>query len=481
MSSDGGAGGDTPAGSGAGGNGSAGSGAEGIGDGELLRIFAGLERYATISLAVSGGSDSLAMMHLVAQWRRQHAKLGLLVPPLPLVLTVDHRLRPEAADEARLVASEAGFLGFPHETLIWEGDKPESGLQAAAREARYRLMAQRLATCPAPIAILTAHTQSDQAETLLMRLARGSGLEGLSGMARRRALSDTPRIDLVRPLLDISADRLRETLRTPPPRQWVEDPTNADLHHERPRWRASQPALSALGLTDAPLARSARRLRRACEAIQWATHRLADTALREVPGLSATIDAAALFAAPAELRIQLIAKVLDRYGGSHPQARLSEVERLMSRLERDEMGLTLGGCQVRRDRDRIVVWREVGRDGLPAIVLRPGERAVWDQRFEVFIGPPIEPGQVRPETFVVRALNPAEWAALTRAHGLSTPRDQPLLTAPAVVSGEMAGNPAAAQILAHPLAGYDGTGRVRFNLTGLTAFGRPAPAVLEPP
>ena len=143
---------------------------------ELAAIFANLARYPRVALAVSGGADSVALMLLVHDW------LDLLsTGPQITILTVDHRLREAAASEAEWVKREAQALGFPHETLVWEGEKPNSGLQAGARHARYGLMTAycRAASIPA---IATAHSCDDQAETFVMRLARGSGLDGLAAM-----------------------------------------------------------------------------------------------------------------------------------------------------------------------------------------------------------------------------------------------------------------------------------------------------------
>ena len=145
---------------------------------ELAGLFGGaLGASDRVGLAVSGGSDSTALMVLFADWLAQCGQ-GTL-PFMPTVLTVDHRLRPQSAREAQAVARRAQELGFRHATLVWEEEKPASGLQAAARGARYRLLADYAGrhgiTC-----LLTGHTADDQAETLLMRLTRGSGLDGLA-------------------------------------------------------------------------------------------------------------------------------------------------------------------------------------------------------------------------------------------------------------------------------------------------------------
>ena len=143
-------------------------------------------------------------MWLAARWRR-----ALKKGPRLIAVTVDHGLRPEAAREAREVKRLAGTLEVPHRTLRWTGTKPNTGLPAAAREARYRLLAQA-ARASGATHILTAHTRDDQAETLLMRMLRGSGIAGLAAMTRE---TDRGGVRLARPLLDVSKSQLIATLK----------------------------------------------------------------------------------------------------------------------------------------------------------------------------------------------------------------------------------------------------------------------------
>jgi len=141
-------------------------------------LFAHWRAAPALVLAVSGGPDSLALMWLAARWRR-----ALSRGPRLIAVTVDHGLRPEAAREARDVKRLAQTLDVPHRTLRWTGAKPNTGLPAAARAARYRLLA-KAAQASGATHVLTAHTRDDQAETLLMRILRGSGIAGLAAMAR---------------------------------------------------------------------------------------------------------------------------------------------------------------------------------------------------------------------------------------------------------------------------------------------------------
>lgn len=377
-----------------------------ITDAELDGLFGGLVAWPVVALAVSGGSDSLALLHLFARWRlcRDDA-------PNAIVLTIDHGLRPGSASEACFVADQVRRLGFFHETLVWEGPKPSSGIAKAARDARYRLLAERLALEPAsPRAIVTAHTQDDQGETLLMRLARGSGLEGLAAMKPARLLLQQTQVWLVRPLLGVPKSRLEATL-SAAGQTWINDPTNTDPAFERPRLRQSAALREQAGLSNAALSRTAQRLARANEALDHATDSLDASAVRHDPGLSATLDRALFAASPLELRIRLLDRLLRHYGGCHPAAQLGEIERLADHLARSPKATTLGGCRISPAAQTLIICREPGRHGLPVLELAPGQYVTWDHRFEVSLG------HDAPGPCTVRALNEAEWTALRSSFG----------------------------------------------------------------
>src|SRR6187551_3981165 len=210
-------------------------------------LFADWKTAPALLLAVSGGPDSIALMWLAARWR-----LGLPRGPRLVAVTVDHGLRAEAAAEAREVKRLARTLGLEHRTLRWTGVKPKAGLPAAARSARYRLLA-RAARQSGATHILTAHTRDDQAETVLMRLLRGSGIAGLAAMARE---SERDGVLLARPFLDVAKSQLIATL-TRARLGFADDPTNRDLHFTRPRLRALMPVLAAEGGDPRNLARLA--------------------------------------------------------------------------------------------------------------------------------------------------------------------------------------------------------------------------------
>ena len=182
-------------------------------------LFADWKHANGLVLAVSGGPDSIALMWLAARWRRSISR-----GPDLLAVTVDHGLRAESAREARDVKRLARALDVPHRTMRWTGEKPKSGVPAAAREARYRLLAGAARQSGASH-ILTAHTRDDQAETLLMRLVRGSGISGLAAMARE---SEREGVFIARPFLNVSKSRLIATL-AKANIAYADDPTNRDV------------------------------------------------------------------------------------------------------------------------------------------------------------------------------------------------------------------------------------------------------------
>ena len=203
-----------------------------------------------IAVAVSGGPDSVALLLLAAA----------AFPGRTTALTVDHGLRPAAADEAANVARQCAAAGIPHQILHWTGAKPTANIQAAARAARYRLMADWCAA-HGTVLLLTAHHADDQAETLLMRLARGSGSPGLAGIRARRDLGQG--VTLVRPLLTVR----RADLST---NGWqvANDPTNHDPHYDRTHARRLLACTE--WLDPARLAAAASHLAQAEAALVWA-------------------------------------------------------------------------------------------------------------------------------------------------------------------------------------------------------------------
>jgi tRNA(Ile)-lysidine synthase len=353
-----------------------------IADAEADRLLAALADLDAAVLAVSGGADSMALMLLAREWARRRDACQLRSPEL-LVATVDHGLRAGSADEAGQVGVLAARLGLAHVVLHWAGCKPATGLQEQAREARYALLAGLVAArfpAVAGAAVVTAHTLEDQSETLLMRLARGSGVDGLAAIGPEATLSG---VKVMRPLLAVSHRRLVATLRAAGI-GWIEDPSNDMEAFERVRLRRARATLDALGLTPGKVSLSAARLRRAREALEWQGRaeyaRLAD----EHSGTYVSIARSGFEALPEELCLRLLNAGLECMRGASPVPRLAAVEAMCDALASGHVGdRTLGGCIVELARDAVRIYREPGRAGLPTLELVPGDWAVWDARFKV--------------------------------------------------------------------------------------------------
>jgi len=356
---------------------------------EATELLAPLKAFPRVALAVSGGPDSLALMHFAA-WCRAAERSG----PEPLVLTVDHGLRASSRDEALMVGRMASSLRLPHTILTWDAGTHSTNLQARARTARYDLMAAHCQASDIP-ALVTAHHLDDQAETFLMRLKRGSGLDGLAAIPERGVWGG---VVLLRPLLDVPKARLIATL-ADKGIGFVSDPSNADHRFERARVRGSSEALAALGLTPEALALSARRLRRAREALDHAAENFLTTYGEVSEAGYAAIDRKALRLAPQEIALRALSRLISMVGGADEPLRLAKLEALLAALAKTPAKAhTLGRCRIQPFSGRFGIFREVRAKVLPVTRVLPGERTLWDNRFR------IELGRNEHEPVTVRAL-----------------------------------------------------------------------------
>ena len=328
-------------------------------DAEASALFSGLEGLRGLLLAVSGGADSTALLVIAARWAKDLKKRRQRAPKL-LAVTVDHGLRPEAKREAAAVKRLARELGIAHRTLSWRGTKPTTGLQEMARIARYRLLAEA-ATHAGYEHIVTAHTLDDQAETVLFRLARGSGLTGLAGMAHASAvpIGAGTAIFLVRPLLPISKARLLATLKAAGVAH-CEDPSNLDPRFARPRLRALMPHLASEGLDARCLARLAARMRRAEATVEFAVA-AARAALAPGPwreGEPIAFASEQFDDLPAEVGLRLLGRAIAHAGNEGP-VELGKLEWLYQALSTSRAPLrrTLAGAVVTLRGGRLVVER----------------------------------------------------------------------------------------------------------------------------
>lgn len=320
-----------------------------------------------LGIALSGGGDSAALLQLAAIWAKPR---GIRLA----AATVDHGLRPESGQEAICAGETCAHLGIPHHILTWH-DHPASGnLLEAAREARHKLLSQ-WARAHDLGAIATGHTEDDLAETLLMRLRRGSGLDGLAAMAEASIIEGCL---WLRPLLACSRQGLREWLEARN-LDWIDDPSNTNPRYERARIRA---AMQTLGLDAAAIARSARLLADARDALNAAALALVQDATAQNMVLSVGLHP--LLTAPAELRRRvLLAAIAWVAGGGHPP-RQSGVEAALAALYAGKR-TNLSGVTMTPKKDRLIFMRE------PAFAQRaapPDANGIWDRRFRIApIGP----------------------------------------------------------------------------------------------
>jgi tRNA(Ile)-lysidine synthase len=288
---------------------------------ELDSLFKNFSGCSRILLAISGGPDSTALMLLAARWRDANKNAPKLI-----AATVDHRLRPEAKREAAQVAKLARKLKIPHHVLSWRGKKPKAGLQEAARTARYELLIE-LARKMGTEAIVTAHTQDDQAETMLHRIGRGSGVTGLAGI---RGKSERNGIVILRPLLGIPKTKLESILHREKI-SFAVDPTNSDHKFLRPRLRQLAPMLAKEGIDSARLSLLAKRLARAEAAIEMAVSEAHPRATLPSSGNSVRYDARTLFAFPEEISLRLVGRAVAHAGHEGP-VELGKLEALHAAL-----------------------------------------------------------------------------------------------------------------------------------------------------
>jgi tRNA(Ile)-lysidine synthase len=350
-----------------------GSSAKPISLGEFTSSLASIAQFESspfLAVAVSGGPDSLALAILADSWARERG--GEIC-----ALTVDHRLRPESGDEIRRLGAWLSARAIRHEILVWTGEKPRTGIQEAARFARYRLLGGwcRDHAC---LHLLTGHHRDDQIETHLIRRRAHSGPDGLAGMSAIRELADCR---LLRPLLGVARDRLVSFLEAEG-QPFVSDPSNFDPAFERSRLRQGDGASAGeAGVSRLLGGIQAFGCRRAAH-----EHVLNALLARYVslhPAGFALLDPAMMSESSSELAERLVSAVTAAIGGASYPPRRERIARLREALGgAARRGHTLGGCRFIRWRERVLVTRELAR-AAPPLRLRQGERMIWDRRFEV--------------------------------------------------------------------------------------------------
>ena len=327
------------------------------------------EKAVHLAVAVSGGADSMALALLADDWAKRRGGRAV-------ALTIDHGLRASSGAEARQVGRWLGPRGVRHRTLVWHGHNPLSAIQAAAREARYRLLC---AWCREHGVehLLVAHHRDDQAETFLMRLRRGSGPDGLAAMAVRIKRDG---VSILRPLLPVTKARLRATCRARG-QSWIEDPSNRDPRFARSGLRASLAAGS--GSVPAVLAAAAERFGEARAAREEAVRNLLKGAVTEEPSGYCRLDWTMLADAPTKVATRALAQVLRRVGGMGMGPRTTALAALYRAIARGlNRTRTLHRCLLSPVGGPILLVCREPRD-LPITPIARGGSMLWDRRFAI--------------------------------------------------------------------------------------------------
>ena len=309
-------------------------------------------RAQRIAVAVSGGADSLA---LVLMAKEQLAVFGYEI----IALTVSHGLRPSSDDEARCVAKIMQQYGIEHHILYWRGDKPTAGIEEAARVARYKLLTEWCRQNKVKF-LLTAHHLQDQAETFLMRLQRGSGLEGLCCM---RELTEREGISILRPLLHTAPEVMRAYLRQKGV-EWVQDESNFDKRYLRNLIRAFLPQLEAATQISAEcLAQTAKRLQSAEDYIEKQVDDVFADRVQRIGNTVYCIKYTDFLSWHNEIKFRVLARLCRREYIPRAERVLNALKQ-MQKLPFD--GLTLGGKEIFKAYDKIWIVPEFGAKRKPS-------------------------------------------------------------------------------------------------------------------
>lgn len=356
-------------------------------------LFKNIPTDNPVIVAVSGGSDSIALLVLANIWALKHDVTLQAV-------TVDHGLRPEAAAEAAFVSGVCAGLGVPHVTLAWEGLKPSFGIQEAARQSRYSLMDDFAHEIGADV-ILTGHTRDDQAETILMRCLRqspsGDG-RGLSGMSQNTWLYGG--CSIYRPLLCTDRKMLRDFL-TGMTQSWVEDPSNHDTSYERVRLRKYLGDNPVVGEKLISFGDVCGRLRKALSKdvagllVENVTVAPGPVYRFQTPVTRHGKKSGACLPVNDPVVSHTVQALIAIAGGQPhfvPRHKLASVFALLepdglSHLDGSSKRVTLGGAIIELKDDALLFYREARNQS--SLLLEPGEAAIWDGRMHLYNGTPM--------------------------------------------------------------------------------------------
>lgn len=309
-----------------------------------IRKIKAIDNVSLFAIAVSGGSDSLALCLLMNQWAENNNKKLVAI-------TIDHELRSESYDEAIKVKKILESLGIKHKIISWSGNKPKSNLQEKARIARYTLLTdychQNDIEC-----LVTGHQRNDQAENFIIRAEHGSGVYGLSGIPK---VSEFNKKTIIRPLIDFHREELQNFLISKNI-SWIEDPSNKNERFARVRARNF---LNLYPQWIDKLANISDNLSKTKECIEY----MLEHSMKELVEISYEKALLALDdfnQLPQEIRFRMILNILLNIGSKEKPARSERIEGLLEKISKGKefKASTLGGCLISRKKDQLVITPE---------------------------------------------------------------------------------------------------------------------------
>lgn len=334
---------------------------------DLIKVL-NINNNAAVAVACSGGPDSMALALVAQAWAKgRKSKI--------IALTVDHGLRKESAKEARQVCVWLKKHGIAHAILSWRGRKPTRNIQELARKARYRLMTEYCKQ-HAIAHLLVAHHLEDQAETFLLRLARGSGVDGLSAMSALTTMYD---VTLARPLLGLPKSEMLDYLKKRR-QDYVNDPSNENPAFERVKIRRLLPVLAEVGLSADRLAKTAATMARARAHLEEETGKFLNSACKIYAEGYARLEHIRI---SEEIALRALATLIMIIGGNDVKTRINDLERLYAALKSPGFrGATLGGCVFSQHKGAILIYRELKAVAKP-VSIQSGTTVLWDNRFDI--------------------------------------------------------------------------------------------------
>lgn len=323
----------------------------------------------SIAVAVSGGADSLFLTYIAKQWCEKHSvKLYALI--------VDHKLRPESSKEAILVSKLLKDQGIENAILIWEGRKPKTNVHHHARQKRYELLTKYCKSHDIEH-LLVAHTLTDQAETVLLRILRGSGVDGIAGIPVHNEINH---VRILRPLLEVRREEIESTL-LKVGWQWVNDPSNVNMRYERSKVRKLINSFEDKDTLVKRLTLLAYNARRTRNFLEKYTVDVISRYVKFPPLACAAINKGEFVILEEEIALRVLNILLKKIGGKIYPARLESLLTLFKNLQKENFKAhTLQGVQIRNHHDQILLYRE------PLLItssksIKKNKEICWDNRF----------------------------------------------------------------------------------------------------